>query len=192
MKLDVKTLCLGVLTQGEASGYDIKKYFECTFSHFFVAGFGSIYPALAELSREGLVTCREMPQEGRPDRKVYALTPAGRERFVQALRSAEPTHKVRSQFLVMLYFAHLQPPETLASVLDRRVTEMQRHLAAIEDFEARGPAGHDPAEAGPRFCAGYGRVMLEAACRYIAEQREALLAAARDHKDSSASPSHEG
>ena len=49
--MDIKTLCLGVLTQGEASGYDIKKHFECVFSHFYVAGFGSIYPALTELAR---------------------------------------------------------------------------------------------------------------------------------------------
>jgi hypothetical protein len=55
--MDVKTLCLGVLTEGNKSGYEIKRCFEEAFSHFFVAGFGSIYPALAELSRAGLVTC---------------------------------------------------------------------------------------------------------------------------------------
>ena len=75
--MDVKTLCLGVLTEGNKSGYEIKRCFEEAFSHFFVAGFGSIYPALAELSRAGLVTCENVEQEGRPDKKVYSLTPAG-------------------------------------------------------------------------------------------------------------------
>ena len=45
--MDVKTVCLGMLTDGPASGYDLKKQFESTFSHFFAAGYGSIYPALS-------------------------------------------------------------------------------------------------------------------------------------------------
>ena len=64
--MDVKTLCLGVLCHGEATGYDIKKHFESAFSHFFLAGYGSIYPALAELTERGLVLCEEQAQPGRP------------------------------------------------------------------------------------------------------------------------------
>ena len=57
--MDVKILCLGVLSRGEASGYEIKKAFEeGPFSHFHQASFGSIYPALNALSAEGLVACR--------------------------------------------------------------------------------------------------------------------------------------
>ena len=44
--MDVKTVCLGMLTDGEASGYDLKKKFESSFGHFFAAGYGSIYTAL--------------------------------------------------------------------------------------------------------------------------------------------------
>ena len=58
--MDVKTLCLGVLTEGDRTGYEIKQRFEEAFNHFFGAGFGSIYPALAELTRRGLVTCESV------------------------------------------------------------------------------------------------------------------------------------
>ena len=51
--MDVKTLCLGLLTAGEACGYDLKKTFESSFKHFFPAGYGSIYPALADLAEAG-------------------------------------------------------------------------------------------------------------------------------------------
>ncbi len=40
--MDVKTVCLGMLTDGAASGYDLKKQFESSFGHFFAAGYGSI------------------------------------------------------------------------------------------------------------------------------------------------------
>ena len=54
--MDVKTLCLGLLTVNEACGYDLKKTFETSFKHFFPAGYGSIYPALADLAESGLVS----------------------------------------------------------------------------------------------------------------------------------------
>ncbi|HEY3858944.1 MAG TPA: PadR family transcriptional regulator, partial [Gammaproteobacteria bacterium] len=59
--MDVKDLCLGALTYGDATGYDLKKFFESTFSHCFLAGYGSIYPALAELTEEQLVVARTVP-----------------------------------------------------------------------------------------------------------------------------------
>ena len=62
--MDVKTVCLGILTEGPASGYDLKKEFESTFGHFFAAGYGSIYPALSSLAEQGLVSCEEIAQDG--------------------------------------------------------------------------------------------------------------------------------
>ena len=63
----------------EASGYEIKKDIEeGLFSHFIDASFGSIYPALTQLAAEGLLTVRAEEQTGKPDKKVYAITEAGR------------------------------------------------------------------------------------------------------------------
>ena len=61
--MNVRTLCLGILSVGEASGYEIKKEIEeGLFSHFIDASFGSIYPALTQLNAEGLVTLRAEEQ----------------------------------------------------------------------------------------------------------------------------------
>jgi len=171
--MDVKTLCLGVLTQGEASGYDIKKTFECTFSHFFVAGFGSIYPALAELSREGLVSCREETQEGRPPRKVYALTDTGRAAFQQALETTPPRHRVRSEFLVLLYFAHLLPEARMREVLEQRLTELESSMAACAEFLEHGP--DVPELRGARFATGLGHAVMNAARDYLRQEQEKIL-----------------
>lgn len=66
--MDVETVCLGMLTDGAASGYELKKQFESTFGHFFAAGYGSIDPALSSLAGQGLVTCEHIAQDGKPDR----------------------------------------------------------------------------------------------------------------------------
>ena len=79
--MDVKTLCLGLLSINEACGYDLKKEFGAIFKHFYPAGYGSIYPALADLEKRGLVNCREIPQDGKPDRKIYRITDEGRKYF---------------------------------------------------------------------------------------------------------------
>src|SRR5690606_41386661 len=134
MTLDVKTLCLGVLTQGEASGYDIKKQFEQVFSYFYVASFGSIYPALTQLAREGLVVCREESQPNRPDRKVYALTEAGRERHLATLQATPPRHRIRSEFYALPPCAHLLPASRAGELIDERLSDVNRNIEEIENM----------------------------------------------------------
>jgi PadR family transcriptional regulator AphA len=170
--MDVKTLCLGVLTEGDKSGYDIKRCFEEAFSHFFVAGFGSIYPALAELSRAGLVTCENVEQEGRPDKKVYSLTPRGERLLIDQLESTPPRHKVRSEFLVLMYFAHLLPPTRLAAIMDERIAQWEAVLTNIEACAAADDAHMTP---GMRFAAGYGRAVLGAALAYVRANKAGLV-----------------
>ena len=129
--MDVKTVCLGMLTDGDASGYDLKKQFESSFGHFFAAGYGSIYPALSALAEQGLVSCEEIPQDGKPDRKVYAITDEGRQFLVEALQNTSPCHKVRSEFLAMMCFAHLMRPGDVEAVLDNRLADIERFKGII-------------------------------------------------------------
>jgi PadR family transcriptional regulator, regulatory protein AphA len=170
--MDVKTLCLGVLTEGDQTGYEIKQRFEEAFNHFFGAGFGSIYPALADLQRRALVSCRSVEQDRRPDKKVYSLTAAGRAALVAELATTAPRHKVRSEFLVLMYFAHLLPPERLARVIDEMLAQWEPLIADIEACAAALDA-----HPGRRFAAGYGRAVLSAAKAYVEGQKDELIRA---------------
>lgn len=169
--MDVKTVCLGLLTFGEASGYDLKKHFEASIDHFFSTGFGSIYPALAALADEGLVTCASVPQEGRPDRKVYRITAAGEAALREALATCEPTHKTRSELLALLYFAHLVPPERLRTLLDQRIAGMQ---AALERLRGSQCPQEHRWPASVTFVQGFGAALLQAAVEYMRANRHLL------------------
>ena len=169
--MDVKTVCLGMLTDSEASGYDLKKQFESTFAHFFAAGYGSIYPALSSLAKAGLVDCREIAQDGKPDRKVYRITPAGHEHLLDALQNPAPTHKVRSEFLATMCFAHLMSPKQIETVLTSRVEDINRYLSMFDEFEA---CQMKDWPAGMRFVCGFGRAMTEAMHKYVSEHRHML------------------
>ena len=181
--MDVKTLCLGVLTEGDKTGYEIKRRFEEAFHHFFVAGYGSIYPALADLTGQGLVTCESVLQDKRPDKKVYSLTPAGRHALVDELCSTPPRHKVRSEFLVLMYFAHLLPPARVAAVAEQMVEAWGAQVAGIEHC-LQTMDQDSAATPGMRFAAGYGRAVWTAAMAYVRENQDQLVkAVAGEHPE---------
>ena len=169
--MDVKTVCLGMLTDGPASGYDLKKEFESSFAHFFAAGYGSIYPALSALAEDGLVDCELVPQEGKPDRKVYQITDTGREFLLQALENTSPCHKVRSEFLATMCFAHLMRPEVVEAVLDNRLEDIARYRELFREIETS--CTHDW-PAGAHFVLGFGKAVAEAMETYINENRQML------------------
>jgi DNA-binding PadR family transcriptional regulator len=178
--MDVKTLCLGVLTLRDMTGYEIKKHFEQSFAHFFVAGYGSIYPALSELTRARLVRCQDVAQAKRPDKKVYRITDAGRAQLETALAQTPPRHKVRSEFLVLLYFAHLMTRERLAEVLDERVRDIDALIACID--EAFASAGkRSPSH---ELVAGLGQATLGAQRAYIVANRDRWIASAQGSETS--------
>lgn len=170
--MDVRTVCLGVLTLGDASGYEIRKAFEDgPFQYFTDAGFGSIYPALNRLLDEGLVACTAMAQDKRPDKKVYSVTAAGRTAFAQALLRRPGPDKIRSDFMFSLFFQELLPGPMLAAAIDDRIDWYRGRLANMEscDCAAFGP--------GPRFVNGFGRAIYGAALAYLEENRDSVSGA---------------
>jgi DNA-binding PadR family transcriptional regulator len=174
--MDVKTVCLGMLTNGESSGYDMKKCFESSFGHFFTAGYGSIYPALASMAEDGLVEYREEPQDGKPDRKVYRVTDKGREVLMQALDNPRPKHKLRSEFLAILCFANLMSDKQLNLLFDNKIAELGSFVTMLDAFgqEKTGQQKDCQVPDGVQFVAGFGRAVAEAAGRYIKDNRHKL------------------
>ena len=134
--MDARILCLGVLSRGERSGYEIRKQFEDgPFAHVQDANFGSIYPALRRLTEEGLVVGEERLQEARPDKKVYRITPAGRRVLYDAVTAPPGPDKYRSDFGFVLLFAALLPPRAIDGLIADRIKEHDRVLARLEALD---------------------------------------------------------
>ena len=98
--MDVRTICLGILTRGDATGYEIKNLFQNDgYQHFVEASFGSIYPALNRLEDRGWVDSYWATSENNRRARYYRLTPKGRR---QLLRESEQWQQlVRAIGLVM-------------------------------------------------------------------------------------------
>ena len=173
--MDAKTLCLAVLSRGDASGYEIKKTLEDPpFSHFQDTGFGSIYPALSSLAQDGLVTGRAMPQEKRPDKKVYSITPSGRTALIEALGTPPGPDRFRSDFLFVLFLADQMSGAQLRRLIDDRIALYEERIAAMESRMD----GACEIEAGPGFVHGFGLALYKSARDYLLANRDRFLAEA--------------
>ena len=172
--IDVRMLCLAMLTQREATGYDIKKQLEQGSSAGLIeASFGSIYPALARLVEEGFVSFRQADGRGRSGRKIYALTPEGRAHFLASLSGVMDDDRYRSPFLFAALFAEHLPRSVVTGMIDRQLAIWRARIAMMAKV---GDAIITP---GQHFVLDFGATSLQTSIRYVEDRRHALEAAAR-------------
>ena len=165
--MNVRTLVLGILSFGEASGYEIKKMVEDgRFSHFIDASFGSIYPALTALTAEGLLSVRAQEQTGRPDKKVYAINANGRASLTRSLSVIPVKDKFKSEFLFQMLLADYLSPASAAAAIDKQIGDLKEDLAHIA--ECKDEVANQP---GCSFVHGYANAILNAGVKYLAERR---------------------
>jgi DNA-binding PadR family transcriptional regulator len=169
--MNVKTLCLGILTFHEASGYEIKKMIEeGMFSHFIDASYGSIYPALTQMLGDNLVTVRAEEQTGRPDKKVYAITSEGRRALAEALQVMPAHDKFKSEFLFQMLLGAEIDADHITQVYDAQLSMLTEELARVEACSE-----HANDHVGTRFVNGYGQAVLAAAVDYMRRVRDETL-----------------
>ncbi len=177
--MDVKTLCLGILSCGDASGYEIKKQFEeGPVAYFYDAGYGSIYPALNKMSEEGLVSFTEMAQEGRPDKKVYSLNQAGKEALIKALHGKPHRDKLRSDYMFMFLFSHLLGGKQREKIYDEYLTYYRQRAAEMsgeEKGECSAMAEDFERLPSRDFVHGFGLAIYSAAVEFMENNRHLML-----------------
>jgi DNA-binding PadR family transcriptional regulator len=140
---------LGFLNHRPYSGYDLKKIFDASVRHFWPADQSQIYRTLARMRAQGWVEDEIIPQEARPDRKLYHITPAGCAELRDWLLAPLPPEENRSAEMIQVFFAaQLTDAEILA--LFERTAELMRaglaHYAAIP----RSPAAYQEYTTSPR------------------------------------------
>ncbi len=168
--MDVKTLCLGALTMGNATGYEIRKMFdEGPFGHFYDAGYGSIYPALNALLKEGLVSVTHLAQDKRPDKKVYQLTDTGMAVFKQALSEPATKDRCRSEHMVRLFFADYLTKSDLEAVYDSYLSHFQEILDVLNTKDCENiPKGR-------LFAFNFGKTFYQSMATYLIENKSNLF-----------------
>lgn len=129
---------LGLLYEAPMHGYELRKQLVARLGGFRVFSYGSLYPALRRLVREGLIVEEPEPRSEaggawtRPSRRrVYRITAEGKERFAAMLADAGPQTWEDEGFEIHLTFFSRTPADIRMRILEgrrRRVEERREGL----------------------------------------------------------------
>src|SRR5205085_2013126 len=133
--MSIKHAILGLLAGGPAHGYALKAAFERDVAPTASLNFGQVYPTLARLEHDKLVT-----QEEQPGKQVYALTEAGRKELREWLATPTTKHDLslrNETFLKLMLARRLPGADPLAVVaVERRACFERLHEATGARAEA--------------------------------------------------------
>ena len=161
-------LHLALLSSGPAHGYDLKREYDAWFPDAKPLPFGQVYSTLGRLVRDGLAEVVETRSEGGPERTVYAVTVAGRERLQEWLSEPAPPTATGTEDLVRKAIAALRTGGGARSlVADQRTA----HLRAMRALSTAPSDGNDP---GARLARRYAVLHLDADLRWLDEAATAL------------------
>jgi DNA-binding PadR family transcriptional regulator len=93
---------LVALAEQASTGYDLARRFDRSIGQFWTASHQQIYKVLARMEGDGWVAADHVEQTGRPDKKVYALTPAGREELAAWVARPAAPEATRSELAVKI------------------------------------------------------------------------------------------
>ena len=125
---------LGLLSREELSGYDLMSRMKVRVGFFWEARHSQIYPELARLEEQGLVTYRVVEQRGRPDKKVYEITPEGIEALKGWVTEPPAPRAARDELVLKAYSLWLVDLEgAIALYRDQERLHEERLL----DYERR-------------------------------------------------------
>lgn len=125
---------LGLLGERPRSGYELKtQCFDTSLRPLWPADQAQIYRTLDRLNTMGLISATRRRRTGRPDRRLYELTPAGHVALESWLASPEEPPVLRDPLLIRLYFGDRADDADLLGVMVTCRDEHQRRLAQLRD-----------------------------------------------------------
>ena len=114
------------------SGYDLKKYFDVSVAHFWSATQSHIYKSLGGLEKRAWAEALIIQQNGKPNRKEYHITEAGRAELRRWLITPLPLEQVRDATMVQIFFSHLCTEEEIVALFDARIQATQERLQTLQ------------------------------------------------------------
>jgi DNA-binding PadR family transcriptional regulator len=141
---DVEVALLGLLSVRPMTGYEIRHHFDRALATWWDAPRTQIYPKLRELEARRLIEHEYVVQESKPNKRVYAPTPAGRAQLQNWLRNTIAWPDLRHHMMMRLFLGYLLPASELGELLAEyrdRTAERAKQLREIEAKFSRSLSG---------------------------------------------------
>jgi PadR family transcriptional regulator AphA len=162
---------LGLLTRQPMSGYDIRRTLNSLRWLVGNPSFGSLYPALHALLKDNLVTVDVDVRPGKPSRKIYAITDAGRQVLQQWIDQPVGPDASARAFVMRLILADSSSRAGLIAQLHQRRAQVAAHCAALKEATAQD----DEQSLGRRLALEYGSALASTELDWLDRTLQSLL-----------------
>ncbi len=95
---------LGLLNYHDLTGYEIMQAFRDSLRFFWNAQTSQIYRELQNLEKKSWVSKTVVPQQGKPDKNVYAITDEGKEELLRWLSDGDLGLNPKTTILMKVFF----------------------------------------------------------------------------------------
>lgn len=135
---------LGLLMKTERHGYEIHHLFSRGVGRVWHAGISQVYALLKKLEAAEKVVSSIQIQDHRPARHVFAITPKGRDAFLQWLHTPlEKIRDLRLDFLAKLFFTRELNLAGIDDLIDKQIHIFQAQLREMKNNDENSNDGFD-------------------------------------------------
>ncbi|MGV9821788.1 PadR family transcriptional regulator [Nocardia xishanensis] len=133
----LRNAVLAALLEGEASGYDLAKGFDASVANFWMATPQQLYKELERMAADGLIETRVVQQERRPNKRLHAITPAGRAALHEFIaEQAKPT-AIRDELMVKVQGMDVEDAPAVRAAVSDKLAWAQAKLERYERLRSR-------------------------------------------------------
>ena len=132
--MKVEIIILGLLSESNLYGYEIKKKIEEQLEDYIDIKFGSIYYAIKKAVDNGLVKKVGTEKENRnPERYVYEILPAGKKHYRRLLKRYFDSTLVHFNIDITLMFFNSLQDDQKKSFIEERINHVGEKINSIKD-----------------------------------------------------------
>ncbi len=133
-KIDM--VILGLLSHDDLTGYDIKKQIDGSIRFFWKGSFGSIYPALSELEKEGSIRRVKNNDSGGREKITYSITDQGKEILRAWVRDEKASNDLKYETLMKLFFGGVESKKTSLRNIELFEEQIKADLKVLQVYKA--------------------------------------------------------
>jgi PadR family transcriptional regulator AphA len=139
--LSPEYVLLGLLLRGPAHGYELHQKLTAELDQVWHLSQSQIYNILNRLEEKDFIRGTLQEQEKLPAKRLFHLTPAGKEHFESWLNtpSRSSVRAIRIEFTTRLYFAYALDPDLAAQLIEAQILAIQAGLKRLEAQQASLP-----------------------------------------------------
>jgi len=134
-KSKTKYVILGLLSERDLTGYEIKKIVDIRFSFFWNESYGQIYPELKKLECQNLIIVKKSQEISRREKTLYSITENGLKELRSWLEKPNEKESVRFEILLKVYFSKNTTVDVIKNHIETFMNTHEKQLEILNGFQ---------------------------------------------------------